>query len=159
MGSTRRPWCHWMARIHEELAFTVIELLVVIAILGVLIGIAMPVFLGAQHVAEDRKVQADLRTALAASLTFFAEAGIWDAFDAAQGDAAEPSLSWVDGAPPTGREISIAVHAGQELVLVSRSTSGTFFCVAQLLGNPATDRGSGASFAAVDTVVECTGGW
>jgi hypothetical protein len=51
------------------------------------------------------------------------------------------------------------VHADQELLLVGLSSSGTYFCLAQVAGSPATARGRGATFAAVDTVGECSGGW
>jgi hypothetical protein len=56
-------------------------------------------------------------------------------------------------------ETAIVVHAGQQLLLVGLSRSGTFFCLAQIATNPATLQGTGVAFTDVDTVLECTGGW
>jgi type IV pilus assembly protein PilA len=147
--------------LREELddGFSLVELMVVLLIIGILIGIALPIFLGARSRAQDRAAQSDLRTGLAAALTYFAQTGSWTGFDAAEGAAAEAALDWVDLVDPAQGEISIVVHAGWNLLLVGESGSGTFFCVAQVQNSPATPLGNGASFAAVDTIPECTGGW
>lgn len=143
----------------DEHGYTIVELLVVTGIIAVLIAMSLPMFIGAQHRAEDRKAQADLRDALAAALTHFAEAGVWDDFDALVAAEIEPKVPWLDGGAPAGDQISIQVRAGSELLLVRRSTSGAFFCVAQIAASPATTRGSGAVFTDVDTVAKCTDGW
>ena len=143
----------------DERGFTLVELMVVVLIIGVLISVALLTFLGARARAQDRAVQTDLRTGLAAALTYFAQAGAWDGFDAARADASEPALDWVDGGDPPVGEISIHVHAGWNLLLVGESGSGSFFCLAQVRNNPATLRGGGATFADVDTIAECTSGW
>jgi type IV pilus assembly protein PilA len=154
-----RPRALTDRRSPSEEGFTLIELMVVVLIIGVLISIALPTFLGARQRAQDGSVQTDLRSGLAAALTYFAEAASWDGFDAGEGQTAEPALRWVDGGDPPVGEISIHVHAGWNLLLVAESGSGAFFCVAQVRSNPATSRGSGVSFAAVDTIAECSGGW
>jgi prepilin-type N-terminal cleavage/methylation domain-containing protein len=143
----------------SELGYTIVELLVVMSIIGVLVAVAVPIFLGAQHAAEDREAQSDLRNGLAAALTHYAEEGVWDAFDAVEAGGIEPSVGWIDGGAPTGDVISIHVNADTDLLMIRRSTSGTFFCIAQVADSPSTQRGEARVFSAVDTVPECTGGW
>lgn len=139
--------------------FTLIELMVVVLIIGVLIGIALPTFLGARVNAQDRAATSELRTGLAAALTYFAESDNWNGFDAAVAEVAESNLDWIDGGDPPGDEISIEINSGSNLLLIRRSGSGTYFCVAQVPNSPATQRGNGAAFADVDTIPECDGGW
>jgi type IV pilus assembly protein PilA len=150
-GSRRRP--------SGEDGFTLIELMVVVLIIGVVIAIALATFLGARKRAQDRATQSNMRSGLAAALAYYTEAQDWDGFDAVRAATEEPRIDWVDPGPPVSGQTAIVVHAGQELLLVGQSGSGTYFCLAQVPTSPATTQGSGAAFADVDTVPECTGGW
>ena len=151
------------ARATSEEGFSLIELMVVVLIIGILLAIALPTFLGTRQRAQDRAAQSSLRTALAAAMTYWAEAGDYDGFDTVAAETIEPSLDWqASGVQPTGKQITIQAPAGSdpvtELLLVARSGSGTYFCLGQLPNSPIFVRGQGA-WADVNVTANCDQGW
>ncbi len=159
MGARDAFACAVRRRLAGDRGFTLIELMVTVLVIGILLSIAVPTYLGARTRTWDRAAQSELRTGVAAALTYYTWAKNYDGFDDTEGEAAEPGIAWVDGGAPAARQVSIQVHLGTDLLLVRRSGSGVFFCIAQIAVSPATPRGQGAAFADVDTVAECAGSW
>jgi len=135
-----------------------VELLVVVLIIGILIAIALPVFLGARNRAENAAAGADLRNALAASKIYFTIGQTYTGFDVATAQAQAPDMSWVGaGDPGATEDIAIVVAAGSNVLLVRRSVAGAYYCAADN-GSTATihaDDAAPSVYADVDTVVEC----
>lgn len=52
-------------------AFTLVELMVVMVIIGILLAIAVPIFLNVQTGAQNRLAEANLRNSLTAAKTYF----------------------------------------------------------------------------------------
>jgi prepilin-type N-terminal cleavage/methylation domain-containing protein len=146
--------------------FTLVELMVVLLVLGILLAIGLPVFLGARVRADERRTQAQLRTALIAGLTYWSDSGSFTGFDAnctatadscTAADTAESALVWVGpGQPGLSQESVVFAFAGN-LLVVARTTGGEYFCIAQSAGQ--SDHGRGVAFSDIDTMPECTGGW
>jgi type IV pilus assembly protein PilA len=152
-----RPRLHERAK--SEQGFTLIELMVVVLIIGILIAIAMGTFSGARERAADRAAQSNIRTGLITAMSHYVNGRTYTGFDVPTAASEEPSLDWMAPGPPDEEQIDIEIAAGDFLLLVGKSRSGTFFCLAQISGNPLTERGKSFNFADVDTVAECVGGW
>ena len=96
-----------------EEGFTLLELIVVIAVIGVIVGVAVPMFFGVRSRAQDTAAQADLRTALVAANTAYIDT---DQQTLGQLNldlltAAEPGIHWAADSHTTGVG-SLAAYPG-----------------------------------------------
>ena len=63
------------------------------------------------------------------------------------------------GTVPAGTQLAIELALNETVLLIERSKTGTYFCIAQVAGSPLTSRGGSATYTNVDTTAECTQGW
>ena len=108
---------------------------------------------------SDLATEANLRTALAAAKTYEAALNTYAGFDVAQALAAEPTLDWIQTTPPNRGQIDIQDATGDQLLLIGKSMTDTYFCIAQLPGTPLYAKGQSTLFTDIDTELECTQGW
>lgn len=114
--------------------FTLVELLTVVLVIGILVAIAVPTFLRAQDGARDKSAQSNIRSALSATKTVYAEVQTYDTsaptFGPAPLQAAEPALKWVDATSGSSAPEEIAVTGTPgEVVLSVKSSQGDCFFI------------------------------
>jgi hypothetical protein len=104
--------------------------------------------------ADDKKAQADLRSALVAAEVVLVDSGGYQDVSPRSLGAVEPSLEFNTASKARNGVISIRAASANSILLVTRSGSGQIYCLA----NSAT---SGVSYGTTDakTVKNCTGGW
>ena len=146
--------------------FSLIELMVIMLVIGVLVMIGLPMFLGARVRAEERVAQEGLHTAQVGGLVYWTAGGTFTGFDFAcsavpnscdSAEAEESAVDWVGPDAPAERQVSIVIAAGNSLLIVTRATTGEFFCIAQSSGH--SERGRAGAFESIDSMPECIGGW
>jgi type IV pilus assembly protein PilA len=117
-------------RIKAQSGFTLVELMVVVVIIAILIGIAVPVFIGLQRRAQDRAAESSLRDAFTAARAFHADKNSYAGFDAAAGEDIEHTLLWADGGANAIHQVNIEAVTATEVTLTYASSSGQTFCMA-----------------------------
>ena len=122
-------------RMGDDKGFTLIELMVVVLIIAILIAIAIPTFLGLRSRAQNRSAHSDIRNALTAAKAFYTDADTYNGFDATDGAAIEPALTWnASGASPAKGEVSVREASGTTVLVTAQSETGTFFGIADVAG-------------------------
>ena len=126
-------------RLHrDEEGFTLIELMVVVLIIAILIAIAIPTFLGARSRAQDKQAQSNLRNALTAEKTFYTDSQVYT-ITATDLTPVESSLVYANDKAATRGVFPEELNTGgQGVVLRSWSSSGTTFCLMDIVATLAT---------------------
>ena len=151
-----------------EEGFTLIELMVVVMIIAILLGIAIPAFLGAKSRAQDTAAKSNLRNALGAAQTRFSDQQVFEAVATiVTGLAAdEPSLTFKNGSvlgagnSAAAKEISVDTVASaggalDEIYLASYSKSGTCYYMRHLNATGA-NAGTWLGSVKVAAITDCT---
>lgn len=143
--------------------FTLIELMVVILIIAILIGIAIPTFLGARARAQDRAAQALLRTALTAELTYFSDALEFTDSSALLNEI-QPHLGWKLAPPADARDSEVVVASAgagpsARVWLETESGSSAVMCMAYVAPAGVFYKKGAGCFADPDTPDPVSAGW
>ena len=116
----------------SEEGFTLIELLVVVVIIGILVAIAVPVYLNYRQGAADKSSQSDVRGAISAVEQYYTDNG--NTYPASA-QTATPGASITLAAQSGGTAQTITVSAGTTLKLVV-SGSNYAICAINAGGAP-----------------------
>lgn len=124
LGMLRRR----LAKKDRQGGFTLIELMIVVLIVAILIGIAIPTFLGARTRSQDRAAQVDLRQSLLTAKAYYTDNQTYVA-TAAQLNALEPTISF--NATISSASQSVVGFTGTATVFTAtkQSKSGNWFCI------------------------------
>ena len=116
---------------HRDDGYTLVELMVAVFVIGVLIAIALPVFLGARERVQNRAAQSDLRNAIATAKVVYADTEDYSAITIAEMSAVEPSITFVGASTASsianGYAVSFRVFNYGEVNVARLSESGTCY--------------------------------
>jgi type IV pilus assembly protein PilA len=150
---------------NREGGFTLIELMVVVMIIAILVGIAIPAFLGARKRAQDTASKSNLRNGLGTAQTIFTDNQAYLATPAMVTalTTEEPSLTFQDDTNPsaTAKTIDLLTKTSaatgavglDEIILASKSGSGTCWYMRHVSTAGAAISGT---FMASSTSAACT---
>src|SRR5690242_20240161 len=108
-------------RVGGDRGFTLIELLVVVVIIGVLVAIAIPVYLNYRKGAENRATQSDVRTAITAIEQCYADNG--NQYPATQAQVTGPAAVVL---PCSAGAININVTTGNKATYTKTANGYTY---------------------------------
>ena len=110
---------------NSEQGFTLIELLVVIIIIGILLAIAVPSYLGFKSRAEKSAAQSNLRAALPAVETYYADNGTYATMTLATLAAIDAGLAQATSAATDG--VWIISKAASTYCIQSKKGGSIFY--------------------------------
>jgi type IV pilus assembly protein PilA len=107
-------------RAEGDRGFTLIELLVVVVIIGILVAIAIPVYLNYREGAANKTAQSDIRGAITAVEQYYTE---YSAYPDTAGDDESFNLG-------TGTQlVKVTLSGGTDLRYVKGSTDGSGYAI------------------------------
>lgn len=110
-------------RAEGDRGFTLIELLVVVVIIGILVAIAIPVFLNYRQGAADKKAQSDIRGAITAVEQYYTDNSAYPADKASQTATFALGTSTVKVAVSDGTTLSY-VQDGSGYLICAKNSGG-----------------------------------
>ena len=105
---------------------------------------------------QNTQAQSTLTSALQAAQTYFAESSSYAGLNPSSAQSVEPTIRWTGGSPARVNVVSIDLAAPTEVVMSTKSTSGTSFCIGA--GPTGTVYGS-VDAAGATSVASCNGAW